>query len=94
VAFTLELTFLKKIMVSTCNGTKSSNSHIDKVNLFLPLVLALAYYKLGITNPTPLKNNLVPEICKKRDVEGLICSLFFIIASKTESLVLFLVISG
>jgi hypothetical protein len=25
---------------------------------------------LGITNPTPLKNNLVLEICKKRDVES------------------------
>jgi hypothetical protein len=33
----------------TCDGTKSSNSHIDKVNLFLPLILALANYKLGIT---------------------------------------------
>jgi hypothetical protein len=28
---------------------KSSNSHIDKVNLFLPLILALTNYKLGIT---------------------------------------------
>jgi hypothetical protein len=28
-------------MVFTCDGTKSSNSHIDKVNLFLPLILAL-----------------------------------------------------
>jgi hypothetical protein len=55
-------------MVSTYNGTKSSNSHIGKVNLFLPLVLALAYYKLGITNPTPLKNNLVLEICKRKDI--------------------------
>jgi hypothetical protein len=34
----------------------------DKVNLFLPLILALANYKLGITNPTPLKKNLVLEI--------------------------------
>jgi hypothetical protein len=23
-------------------------------------------YKVGATNPTPLKNNLVPEICKKK----------------------------
>jgi hypothetical protein len=36
-------------MVFTCDGTKSSNSYIDKVNLFLPLILALANYKLGIT---------------------------------------------
>jgi hypothetical protein len=49
-------------MVFACDGTKSSNSHIDKVNLFLPFVLALAIYKWGITNPTPLKNNLVLEI--------------------------------
>jgi hypothetical protein len=49
-------------MMFTCDGTKSSNSHIDKVNLFLPLVLALTNYKIGITNPTPLKNNLVLEI--------------------------------
>jgi hypothetical protein len=36
-------------MVFTCDGTKSSNSHIDKVNLFIPLILALANYKSGIT---------------------------------------------
>jgi hypothetical protein len=36
-------------MVFTYDGTKSSNSHMDKVNLFLPLVLSLANYKLGIT---------------------------------------------
>jgi hypothetical protein len=36
-------------MVFTCDGTKSSNFHIDKVNLFLPLILALANCKLGIT---------------------------------------------
>jgi hypothetical protein len=36
-------------MVFTCDGTKSSNSHIDKVNLSLPLIFALANYKLGIT---------------------------------------------
>jgi hypothetical protein len=36
-------------MVFTCDGTKRSNSHIDKVNLFLPLILVLANYKLGIT---------------------------------------------
>jgi hypothetical protein len=41
--------------VFTCDGIKSSNTHTDKVNLFLALILALANYKLGITNPTPLK---------------------------------------
>jgi hypothetical protein len=49
-------------MVFTCDGIKSSNSHIDKVTLFLPFILALANYKLGITNPTPLNKNLVLEI--------------------------------
>jgi hypothetical protein len=36
-------------MVFTCDGTKSSNSHIDKNNSLLPFILALANYKLGIT---------------------------------------------
>jgi hypothetical protein len=36
-------------MVFTCDGTKRLNSHIDTVNLFLPLILVLANYKLGIT---------------------------------------------
>jgi hypothetical protein len=27
---------------------------------------------LSVTNPTPLNRNLVLEICKKRDTEGLI----------------------
>jgi hypothetical protein len=36
-------------MVFTCDGTKSLNSHIDKVKLFLPFILALTNYKLGIT---------------------------------------------
>jgi hypothetical protein len=30
---------------------------------------------LGVTNPTPLKNNLVLEICKRKDVEDIICSV-------------------
>jgi hypothetical protein len=28
-------------MVFTCDGTKRSNSHIDKVKLFIPPILAL-----------------------------------------------------
>jgi hypothetical protein len=35
------------------------------------------YTFLGITNPTPLKNNLVLEICKKEDATSLVCSLCF-----------------
>jgi hypothetical protein len=34
-------------------------------------------YKLGVTNPTPLKNNLVLEISKKRDTEELVCDSAF-----------------
>jgi hypothetical protein len=32
---------------------------------------------LGFTNPTPLNKNLVLEICKKRDIEGLVCNSAF-----------------
>jgi hypothetical protein len=35
------------------------------------------YTILSITNPTPLKNNLVLEICKKEDATSLVCSLCF-----------------
>jgi hypothetical protein len=49
---------------------------------------------LGFTNPTPHKNNLVPEICKKRDVEGLVCSLFSYNCFKNPESRSFLVISG
>jgi hypothetical protein len=41
------------------------------------LVLFLANYKVGVTNPTPLKNNLVLEICKKGDIEIMVCNLCF-----------------
>jgi hypothetical protein len=36
---------------------------IDHKILGSPLFSLFTF--LGITNPTPLKNNLVPEICKK-----------------------------
>jgi hypothetical protein len=37
--------------------------------IFFPLLI------LGLTNPTPLKNNLVLEICKKEDIGRVIkCS--------------------
>jgi hypothetical protein len=41
------------------------------------LVLFLANYKVGVTNPTPLKNNLVLEICKKEVAISLVCNLCF-----------------
>jgi hypothetical protein len=28
----------------------------------------------GVTNPNPLNRNLVLEICKKGDTEGLVCN--------------------
>jgi hypothetical protein len=31
-------------------------------------LLLYFFYKVGITNPTPLKNNLVLEICKRKDI--------------------------
>jgi hypothetical protein len=43
------------------------------VGFFLVLPFSFTFYflfqiqNLGVTNPTPLKNNLVPEICKKRE---------------------------
>jgi hypothetical protein len=46
--------------VYTCDDAQRLNSHKEK--LFSPFVLFLTIYKLGITNPTPLKNNLVLEI--------------------------------
>jgi hypothetical protein len=47
VAYIYSYLFLN--MVCTCYGTKRSNSHIDKVKLFFPFILALTNYKLGIT---------------------------------------------
>jgi hypothetical protein len=57
------INYLLLNMVFTWDDAQRLNPHKEK--LFLPLVLALANYKLGITNPTPLKNNLVLEISKK-----------------------------
>jgi hypothetical protein len=48
--------------VYTCDDAQRSNSDIVKEKLFSPFVLYLTIYKLGIINPTPLKNNLVLEI--------------------------------
>jgi hypothetical protein len=48
--------------VYTGDDAQGSNSDIVKEKLFSPFVLSLTIYKLVITNPTPLKNNLVLEI--------------------------------
>jgi len=45
--------------VYTCDDAQRLNWHKEKLFLY--------YYKVGVTNPTPLKNNLVLEICKKRE---------------------------
>jgi hypothetical protein len=49
------------------------------------LLYNFEYYK----SYPPKKNNLVLEICKKRDTEGLVCHSSFglIISSKIESLI-------
>jgi hypothetical protein len=44
---------------------------------FSPFRLSSTNYKLGITNPTPLKNNLVLEICKEEVAISLVCNLCF-----------------
>jgi hypothetical protein len=46
--------------VYTCDDAQRLNSHKEK--LFSLLILFLTNYKVGITNPTPLKKNLVLEI--------------------------------
>ena len=57
-------------MVFTYDDAQRPNSHKEK--LFSLLVFFLANYKVGVTNPTPLKNNLILEICKKRDTISLV----------------------
>ena len=47
-------------MMFAWDDAKRLNRHKEK--LFSLLVLFLANYKVGVTNPTPLKNNLVLEI--------------------------------
>ena len=47
--------------------TRGTHTYIKET--ISPFILP---YKVGITNPTPLKNNLVLEICKKRDIIGLV----------------------
>jgi hypothetical protein len=40
--------------------------------LFYDIHIFFLLLILGLTNPSPLKNNLVPEICKKRDTISLV----------------------
>jgi hypothetical protein len=53
--------------------------HIDDSQIYkgMKFLFLNFSYKVDITNPTPLKNNLVPEICKDRDVKSFIYSLTF-----------------
>jgi hypothetical protein len=45
--------------------------------LFIYIIIFFQCKILGITNPTPLKNNLVLEISRKRNVESLVS--FFLV---------------
>ena len=50
--------------------TRGTHTYIKET--ISPFILP---YKVGITNPTPLKNNLVLEICKKkRIIPRLVCN--------------------
>jgi hypothetical protein len=50
---------------------------------YFPMILCSDFFyqfqiqNLGVTNPTPLKNNLVLEIKKEGDPTSLVCSLCF-----------------
>jgi hypothetical protein len=44
--------------------------------LFIYLVI-IFYTGFGLYKSYPLNRNLVLEICKKRDTEGLVCNLAF-----------------
>ena len=50
---------------------------------YFPMILCSDFFyqfqiqNLGVTNPTPLKNNLVLEIYKKRDTKELVCNSAF-----------------
>jgi hypothetical protein len=54
------INYLLLNMVFTWDDAHRLNPHKEK--LFSLLVFFLANYKVGVTNPTPLKNNLVLEI--------------------------------
>jgi hypothetical protein len=64
-----------------------NNTHIDKGINFSSFIIC---YKLGVTNPTPLKNNLVLEISEKRDEKEWFA--IEILGSKFKSLFLSLIL--
>jgi hypothetical protein len=49
--------------VFACDDKQKQHTPIDEGTNFSSFIIC---YKLGVTNPTPLKNNLVLEICKER----------------------------
>jgi hypothetical protein len=60
--------------VFACDDKQKQHTPIDEGTNFSSFIIC---YKLGVTNPTPLKNNLVLEISKKGDPTSLVCSLCF-----------------
>jgi hypothetical protein len=53
-------------------------STIKKINYIIIELLALSIHiEFGYYKSYPLKNNLVLEISKKRDTEGLLCNSAF-----------------
>jgi hypothetical protein len=59
---------------------KSLKHYLKYIYLFIYFIIIVIFFLLpilGFTNPTPLNRNLVLEICKKRDTEGLVCNLAF-----------------
>ena len=74
------------IMIRTCllNSKGFKNSKISIIDILISLfyyftiiIIIILLPILGFTNPTPLNRNLVPEICKDRDVKSFIYSLTF-----------------
>jgi hypothetical protein len=77
--------------VFTCDD-KWKNSHIKERKFSFYF-----FYRMGVTNPIPLKNNLVLEICKKIDIEsqmfGFSFEFFFqVVLSTTVFYILFFAI--
>jgi hypothetical protein len=58
------------------NMQNEENNTSSLIN-FPPILIHSTTLIMSITNPTPLKNNLVPEICKKEVAISLVCSLCF-----------------
>jgi hypothetical protein len=54
-----------------------AHSKIHCFTTYLFIWLLIFTQVLGFTYPTALNRNLVLEICKKWDTEGLVCNLAF-----------------